>query len=467
MEEKLIALLQNAGREDLAVALERDEELDDFIAKHSDELKTIPGFIDLMQPATSSAPHGLSKEDAKEFFTDINGNVDKRAYDDYFKQEAKYNSELAKRQQIADEYQRAKNMSTARKYLGNEYANKKAIQGKEGEALANEIAAKAAFITDFTTPPVSLIGPAIRYAQRGLNEDKWNPLNAETLFDVGTSFMGPAKGYAKTGYESVKRLAGPTLGKLFNFKPLKSVERSIDALDAAELTKTLQFDRFVERMKLTDLTEKYKSGELNHLQMLEIADQVEKDYPKLAEAIRDKVNLDASKQEASDLLDHFKNEYDNFKKQKLNTKDSKNEMSKYQAKYRTIEKKQPAMNEKVDIEFNEANDLADKKLKATMLLDDKGNLTNPVYDIANTYKNFKHLQTSPKLGKAVMKMSRPALKASGNVYNNDAYEVSDKEYNSAIEYIIQANRRQWNAGFKPRGGIELEAYNIAKQRGEI
>lgn len=460
---------------------ERDELFDDnvtvrdWVSRHEDLVRSNRAIAQAVQ---ADAPH-----DVKEgYFKDKD---EQRQYD---AGEKKYNEELAKKQQLAEEYKRSQDDSYFNTEIGpfqlaNEYARKQHIKGNDKLAALNEAAAKAAFATDFAPFPVSLIGPTIRYAQRAGNEDEWVP-DAATIADFGTSLLGPAKGAAKAGYEGVKRAAGPLVGRLFETKLGKNIEKGLGALDARSDAKDLFKARTNEMYKVNEFARKYEKGQLNELEVLDFADMVEDEYPQLAKALRSKVNLDASQREAERLAKEWTARAENSRKAAAQTADKNfsadlhksaamdsEEALKHEANALIAERKLPEAAEHANIELNEAKQMSkDKFMHQNVLPTAEGNLHQPVYDIDKAYKRYKATTAaSPMMGRIVQAASKPATKAGIiRTYNdNTDYKQYEKDYNQAIEYIIQSNKRQWNAGFKPRDGIELEAWQIAKDRGEI
>lgn len=457
MEEKLIALLQNAGREDLAVALERDEELDDFIVKHRDELKKIPGFVDLMQPSSVSAPHDLSKEEAKEYFSDVNNNVDKKAYDEYFKQEEKYNAERAKKQQLADEYKRSKESNYFNTFLANEYAKQQAIKGNKAKAIANEVAAKLGFISDFTPPPFSYAGPTIRYFQRGLNEDKWDPTDAEVLVDVGTSLFGPAKGAAKTGYQAVKQASGPALGKVFDTKLGKWIERGVNAVDARTAQTALEAERKAISNKVDDFINAFNNEKIDDEAITNFATEIADKYPELAKKLIDRTNALAKSRRT-------------VQEAELAAKVKSKDTAKREAEAALAERKSAEADQALSEELFETQKKAQDEYLygGKPLFDEEKRLVRENADLLQAQKLANEAKKgSVVVGQAAKAVAKPAVKKVTHTYPDSKERDFDKEYSSAIEYIIQSNKRQWKAGFAPHDGIELEAYNIAKERGEI
>ena len=433
---------------------ERDELFDenvtvrDWVSRHEDLVRSNRAIARAVQ---ADAPH-----DVKEgYFTDKD---EQRQYD---AGEKKYNEEKAKKQQLADEYKRSTDDSYFNTEVGpfqiaNEYARKQHIKGNDKLAALNEAAAKAAFATDFAPFPVSLIGPTIRYAQRAGNEDEWVP-DAATIADFGTSLLGPMKGAAKTGYEGVKQLAGPLVGRLFNTKLGKNIEKGLEAIDAREAANIAAAHRKDIMNKVDDFSSKFNRGVYTDEQVLDFAKEIRNEYPDLANKLEEHVTALAANRRAADKLAAAK-EY------------KSSDVAKHEADELVTSKKLPETHENARVELAEAQkDAADAVYHSDVYLDEGGNLAMPVKDLREQYDLYKAAKNGTKLAKAVQAASKPATKAGfvRTYKDNTDYKQYEKDYNQAIEYIIQSNKRQWNAGFKPHSGIELEAWQIAKDRGEI
>ena len=423
----------------------------DWVSRHEDLVRSNRAIAQAVQ---ADAPHNVKEG----YFKDKD---EQRQYD---AGEKKYNEELVKKQQLADEYKRSTDDSYFNTEIGpiqlaNEYARKQHIKGNDKLAALNEAAAKAAFATDFAPFPVSLIGPTIRYAQRAGNEDEWVP-DAATIADFGTSLLGPMKGAAKAGYEGVKHLAGPLVGRVFNTKLGKNVEKGLEAIDAREASKIAAAKRRDVLKKIDEFSSDFNRGVYTEDQALEFARSIENEYPELASKLREHVKALAANRQASDKLASVKASASS------NTED----IAKREADDILTSKKLPEAKENARVELKEAqSDAADAVYKNDVYFDPEGNLVFPVKDLKEQYDLYKAAKNGTKLAKVVQAASKPATKAGFiRTYNDDTdYKKYEKDYNQAIEYIIQSNKRQWNAGFKPHAGIELEAWQIAKDRGEI
>lgn len=442
-ENGLFAEYDDLYRDDVTVR--------DWVSRHEDLVRSNRAIAQAVQ---ADAPH-----DVKEgYFTDPD---EKRQYE---AGEKKYNEEKAKKQQLADEYKRSTDDSYFNTEVGpfqiaNEYARKQHIKGNDKLAALNEAAAKAAFATDFAPFPVSLIGPTIRYAQRAGNEDEWVP-DAATIADFGTSLLGPVKGAAKTGYEGVKHLAGPLVGRVFNTKLGKNVEKGLEAIDAREASKIAAAKRRDVLKKIDEFSSDFNRGVYTEDQALEFAKSIENEYPELADKLREHVKALVAHRQAADKLASVK----------ASASSNAEDIAKREADDIITSKKLPEAKENARVELKEAqSDAADAVYKNDVYFDSEGNLVFPVKDLKEQYDLYKAAKNGTKLAKVVQAASKPATKAGFiRTYNDDTdYKQYEKDYNQAIEYIIQSNKRQWNAGFKPRGGIELEAWQIAKDRGEI
>lgn len=428
---------------------ERDELFDDditlkdWVRRHEDLVRSNRAVAQALQV---DAPHEVKEG----YFKDKD---EQRQYD---AGEKKYNEEKAKKQQLADEYKRSKEDSYFNTFLANEYAKQQAIKGNKGKALANEVAAKLGFISDFTPPPFSYAGPAIRYFQRGLNEDKWNPLDVEVIADVGTSLFGPAKGAAKTGYQAAKQAAGPLLGKVFDTKLGKWVERGVNAVDARTAQTALEAERKAISDKVDDFINAFHNEQINDEAITNFATEIADKYPELAKKLIDRTNALAKSRRT-------------VQEAELAAKTKSKDAAKREAEAVSAERKSAEADQALEEELYETQKKAQDEYLygGKPLFDEEKRLVRENADLLQAQKLANEAKGSAVVGQIAKAVSKPAIKNVTHAYPNSKERDFDKEYSSAIEYIIQSNKRQWKAGFAPRGGIELEAYNIAKERGEI
>ena len=428
---------------------ERDELFDDdvtlkdWVRRHEDLVRSNRAVAQALQV---DAPHEVKEG----YFKDED---EQRQYD---AGEKKYNEERAKKQQLADEYKRSKNLTRAEKYLGNKYANKNVIEGKPLRALANEVAAKLGFISDFTPPPFSWAGPAIRYFQRGLNEDKWDPTDVEILADVGTSVFGPAKGAAKTGYHAAREAAGPLLGKVFDTKLGKWFERGVNAVDARTAQTALEAERKAISNKVDDFINTFNNEKIDDEAITNFATEIADKYPELAKKLIDRTNALAKSRRT-------------VQEAELAAKTKSKDTAKREAEAVLAERKSAEADQALSEELFETQKKAQDEYLygGKPLFDEEKRLVRENADLLQAQKLANEAKGSVVAGQIAKAVAKPTIKKVTHAYPDSEERDFDKEYSSAIEYIIQSNKRQWKAGFTPRGGIELEAYNIANERGEI
>lgn len=169
---------------------------------------------------------------------------------------AKFNEDRYK--DLSNEYrqiERSKDDSYYNSPLANEYARESYIKGNPREALVNEIVGKAAGLSDFATFPISLVGPALRTAQKAYaGKDVLSP----GLFaDFGGAIIPdfaekPARfvyNYAKSGIERY-------LPKVGDSKIMKAIESRVNKADADKSQALAKADLEVMNTNLDKLTDK-------------------------------------------------------------------------------------------------------------------------------------------------------------------------------------------------------------------
>lgn len=415
----------------------------DWVSRHEDLVRSNRAVAQALQV---DAPHEVKEG----YFKDAD---EQRQYD---AGEKKYNEEKSKKQQLADEYKRSKESSYFNTALANEYAKQQAIKGNTAKALANEVAAKLGFISDFTPPPFSYAGPAIRYFQRGLNEDKWDPTDVEVLADVGTSVFGPAKGAAKTGYQAAKEAAGPLLGKVFDTKLGKWFERGVNAVDARTAQTALEAERKAISNKIDDFINTFNNEKIDDEAITNFATEIADKYPELAKKLIDRTNALAKSRRT-------------VQEAELAAKTKSQDTAKREAEAVLAERKSAEADQALSEELFETQKKAQDEYLygGKPLFDEEKRLVRENADLLQAQKLANEAKGSVVAGQIAKAVAKPTIKKVTHAYPDSEERDFDKEYSSAIEYIIQSNKRQWKAGFAPRVGIELEAYNIAKERGEI
>lgn len=235
--------------------------VDDLTKSKEDQLKTIyknnPDFSKISFPRMNTilANNDVTEDELRDYYA--RRNAEKKEIDEFNNRrysEIKTNKAEAER---ADKYN---------SMLANEYARKHYIKGNKGQAIANEIAGKAAFASDFATLPISLAGPTIRAVQKWAADEP--VITPGTGFDyVGAIVPDVAEKPAKMLWQYAK---GSRLGKLLESKWGKQIENRIKAEDNKlaeqatkdlELTKGLDLDQ-LDNIQLVELYRNVKTPEI-------------------------------------------------------------------------------------------------------------------------------------------------------------------------------------------------------------
>ena len=449
----------------------------DWVSRHEDLVRSNRAIAQAVQ---ADAPHGAKEGYFKE-------PDEQRKYDTG---EKKYNEEKAKKQQLADEYQRAKDIKDFSEFradkgiLGNLAAlgmkltpktakdvyikegynpTKLAVHGGLG-TMAN-VAELAPGVGTAGKAVTTFAGPTIRAGQE--------IVEGKELGDVGKNFAADAGlntvfSYLplKEAYDYVKRILGQgERGEKAAKNTVEGVLEQADALaDKKETLTTLGKDL----NKVLDYAVQVRRGNMSDLEKLKFADEMANDYPELAKAIRDEVQAYATNrmhyetaQKLADNLPDAGTVPEAVRELGKKTIDAAEKAEKETAN------KLKTASEKVDDELKNAEAINTNRQDAINndIFDEQGVLTKPSVDVSEATK----YANPSKAAKAIAKTKR-VIQSTGRLYTGSSSEPTaptDKEYSNAIEYIIQSNKRQWNAGFIPHGGIELEAWQIAKDRGEI
>ena len=462
-EQLLDVLLSQGLNEEHDDLYNDDVTVQDWVSRHEDLIKSNQAVAKALQV---DAPHDVSEN----YFKDKN---EERKYK---ASEAKYNEELAKRQQIADEYRRAKELKEASEFSSDKSfaENLKAlgfkltpqaaknVYIKEGykptkigaHAGVGTVANLSEFIPGYGRAGKAIatfVGPAIRAGQDIAEGKSAREVGSNFATDAG---LNSVFSYLplKEAWNYGKRILGQ--GGRGEKAAKSAIENTLDQADAiADKTETLTAISKDEK-NLSQFIMDFKDGKLNDIDIIKYADEIEELYPQLSKALKEDVQLHAKQRQADVAADMSRL----FDKQLAN---------KFKKAGKEYTKKFEASKANIDNEVDRAIVINEDKKKALTneMFDDSGALIEPSDYVEQAAK----LANPSKAAKAIAK-TKPVVQSVGRYStgsDRDSVAPEDKEYNSAIEYIIQANRRQWNAGFKPRGGIELEAYNIAKQRGEI
>lgn len=451
MEKELYDLLNKEGEAALAKELKFDDiTLDDFIAKHKAELLAVPGYIDLMQPKESKAPLGMNEEQKAAYFYD-----DPEGLKYYEQKMQQVNSDLSDKQKLAEEYKLSKDDSYFNTMFANDYAKQKYKQGKTGEAIGEDVVAKSALVSDFLPFPFSLYGPVARTTQMAMNDDMSLSKIPLIALDFGTSLLGPSKGAAKSAISGAKAIAGKNLGKLFETKLGKTLEKSAEAIDARELAVEAATKRKAIMETIDEVKSKYLNGTLSDKEALDFAKNIENEYPDLAKSVREHINALAANRKAATDAEIARS---------VNAKNAAAKEAKEVSTANVLPEKRLNVAEDFDAA---AKDATERVFRSEVILDEADNLVQDVADIDKAFDLYKASKASTVPAKVIMGASKPVVKASTKVYSRDIEDNTESEYKKAIDKTIEMYKRQWQAGFTPKSGFELEAYNVAKQRGDI
>lgn len=461
----------------------------DWVSRHEDLVRSNRAVAQALQV---DAPHNVSEG----YFKDPD---EQRQYD---AGEKKYNEERAKKQQLADEYQRAKDIkdfSEFRKdkgFLGNLAAlgmkltpqAAKNVYIKEGNS-PYKIGAQAgigtvANLSELVPGPgkagkavATFAGPAIRAGQDIYEGKDLSEVGENFAFDTGLNTLFTYMP-VKEAYNYAKRVLGRGgAGE----KAIKSkADEILEQADLLENKNEALKNLGEQEQMLNQFKEAYK--DMSDLERAKFIKDLKNTHPDLAKALEENVNALGENRFHSAAADYIADNMDMnaFMKEAYDdlVKDIGPEKAKQirellnPAEFEAFLEKQSAKRiaetaEDVDKAFNTAKRRTAEK-KAAMndeLFDEAGNLKTKVENLSEA---AAYAQPN-KLAQTVAQYAPAGRGVARNVVTPSRKSAApeDKEYSSAIEYIIQSNKRQWKAGFAPRGGIELEAYNIAKERGEI
>ena len=324
----------------------------------------------------------------------------------------------------------------------------------------------------------AFVGPAIRAGQDMYEGKDLSEVGENFAFDTGLNTLFTYMP-AKEAYNYIKRIFGE--GGEAGEKAIKNkADEILEQADLLENKNEALKNLGEQEQMLKQYQEAYK--DMSDLERAKFIKDLENTHPDLARALEENVNALAENRFHSETADYIADNMDMnaFVKEAYDdlVKDIGPDKAKHiremlnPAEFEAFLEKQSAKRiaetaEDVDKAFNTAKRRTAEK-KAAMndeLFDEAGNLKTNVENLSEAAayaQPNKFSQTIAKYAPAGRGVARNVVTPSRN-----SAAPEDKEYSSAIEYIIQSNKRQWKAGFAPRGGIELEAYNIAKERGEI
>lgn len=404
MKEKLLELLEKNGRNaEFDELYDENMSVQQFMAKHPELVKTVPGVLDILQPQGSNAPHGMTEEEKQEYFFE-----DPEGLAAYNKYEEEYNKQLAEKTSEAEGFDPDKARRKAAienyqyPYFGLDTNNpinkalnfvadavispgtKQAIIEDEPEnaILARGLSDIAAAGAD-ALPGVGgiLVGPSIRAANRLTNDD-WNGALADIGLDYGGNLI--------LG-EGIKGLAG--------VKDLGPIQKGLDKFP---------FDKWAEIVKRS----KAKNSPRMKGAPAENAEDALKKYVDLPVEDKDLVDQTMLKkaQEAETKAQNdnlMKDSYNEARRQRYSEANTEDGLKQFDQKW---------------VEGNKA-----KSYIAPMVV-------------------------------GATKAAEKGIARKENKYLRSEEDPKQKKYDSALDWIIKENERMWKAGFRPQAGIELEAW---------
>jgi hypothetical protein len=411
-------------------------------------------------------------------------NIDKEKYE---RSEKKLSEAQAEKQKLADEYQRAKDIEEHSKF-GWEWPTSDmslkdrmnlAAKNLEKNVLALGLkltpqAAKNVYIKEGYKPGKLALqgglgtssnvaeilpgpgkagkaittfgGPAIRAGQDLYEGKPISEVGRNFAHDAGLNTLFEYMP-VKEAYNYAKRILGRQGGA--GEKAVASkVEKELDKIDALENAKEAHDVRRKMYTKIDDFERQYNKGILNDTDLLDFAEEIQGKYPELAKRLREHVNLLAKNRNAA--------------AHKVAATDPTSQAMQ-EAKETVTAKHIPESNEKLLAELSETKKNAeDNFMLDDAMVDKNGNLIAPLPDdnIAEVWRVSNPSEFAKKAVKAL-----PYARAAAKSYtgpDRESMAPKDKDYNNALEYIISNYSRQWDAGFKPKGGIELEAWKKYK-----
>lgn len=387
--------------------------IDEFIAKNKDELTGIPGFLDLYNQ-TMNAPHGMNSEQIDSYFDTA---AEKDAYRKY---ENEYQKQLQDKEKDIADYDPEKER---RRQLVNEYQHDYKFLPKAGDWLANKLADLV--ISPATKEAIIDQKPTDEIMTRGASDIIAAGLDAYP----GTGLIGKGVSY----------LAGPTIRSLNRATSDKDFDFADYAKDygtnivlgegirgLAGIKDLGPVQKILDKIPLNKWYDIVKSAAGAKLRKFTIPKEGEKtaDFlSRIPTAERDLYLETAARADVDAIQEAAKNNISN---------EAMKDLEKSSARRAIITKQK-----------DEILDYAKNKLKNDWNFD--WIRKHPVKaSIGGVYGSG---------GKAVEEgIARQALEPEGNV------KERKQKRDSALDYIIKENERMWKAGFKPNGGIELQAW---------
>jgi hypothetical protein len=475
-KEEVLKVLESEGRfKEYDDLYRNDVTLADWVSRNEDLIRS---NRNIAKAVGVDAPHGGVSDSYFE--------GQSIAKDKYEKQEKKLSDSQKEKQKLADEYARAKDIENASKF-GWERPTKDMSFSDRAKLAAKNLnnnlialglkltpqAAKNVYIKEGYNPgklalhggigtmanvselmpgvgPVgkavtTFAGPAIRAGQDIAEGKDKKEIASNFAHDAGLNTLFSYLP-VKEAYNYGKRILGKQGGQ--GEKAVAStIEKELNKIDALENAKAANEARRAIYTKIDDFERQFDKGILNDTDVLNFADEIESLYPQLAKRLRDHVNL-VAKNTVAGVNATVAKEIGNTEKA------AKNEAEELITSKKLPESKEAAVNELAEAKKN-AYDRYD--LGEAIVGEDK-NLIRPLPD--DNIAEIWRVSNPSKFARTAVEVL-PAARGSARVYSGPDRASSapeDKDYNNAIEYIISNYSRQWDAGFKPRDGIELEAW---------
>lgn len=502
MKDEVLRALEKAGANDLFDILYDDDMTIERFVKEYPEAKGIPGVLDALQTKSSNAPHGMTEEEKADYFAETPD--DRKRYE---ADESKLAKELSEKQRLANEYQRAKDIEEFSEFKADKgiLGNLAALGMKLTPQAAKNVYIKEGYnpvkigtqagigtvanLTELLSAPgkagkaiSTFAGPAIRAGQDLYEGKKLEDVASNFAFDTGLNTLFTYMP-VKEAYNYIKRILGQ--GGEAGEKAIKN--KADEVLEQADLLENKNealknLDKQDEM--LTQLQETYK--DMSDLDRAKLIKELENTHPELAKAIEENVNTLGENRFHSEAADHLADNYDLTAFEKEVYDDLVKEFGPEKAKQfselfnpadfeafleKESAKRIPETAENVDKAFNAAKRSTAEKQSMINdeLFDEAGNLKS---NVENLSKATAYSQPN-KVSKAIATVAPAGRGIARNVVTPDRKSVApdEKENTAAIDWTIDKYKRQWDAGFAPRGNegdLVMKAYaQYLKDRGEF
>ena len=463
-KEEVLKALEKEGRFKEYDDLYRDDvSLKDWVARNEDLIRS---NRNIARAVGVDTPHDGVKDS---YFKGQD-----TAKEKYERQEADLAVKQSEKQKLAEEYQRAKDIEDFSEFrldkgIGGNLAAlgmkltpqvAKNIYIKEGYqpgklALHGGIGtmANASEIFPGTGPWAKAVttfgGPAVRAVQDVYEGKPGTEVLHNFAHDAGLNTLFTYMP-VKEAYNYVKRVLGREGGQ--GEKAVASkLQKELGKIDALDQAKAANDARRAMHVKIDNFERQYRKGLLNDTEVLNFADEIEEAYPEAAKRLREHVNLKAKNTEAS-LNELHQTEIKQPKK-----------VAKYTAEEKITGDKLAESQEQTLAELAEAKaDAYNRFDLSDAVVDEMGNLARPLPNnaIAESWRAANPSEFAVRAAEVL-----PYARGAARTYtgpDRESVAPKEKDNENALDYIISNYSRQWDAGFKPRGGIELEAWKKYK-----